>query len=221
AVAAVGLVGFLPAWSARLARLPIGFATPEPSAEALERYGDRREPEPAVDYEAVAARARRGHELLLGLAGGCAATVVGAAAVLGFSRSAPAQVLALACGLAVLLRARLFRCTAQVASLAAAGVLAVALLVLGLALAPGVPLPTGPAGDGRGPLDLRALWLSATVAAGAAVTVAVGLIVPRRGVSPFWGRGLDLAEAAVLLSLVPLCLAVLGVYDAVRGLSSG
>jgi hypothetical protein len=50
--------------------------------------------------------------------------------------------------------------------------------------------------------------------------VAIGLIVPRKGVSPFWGRSLDLAEGALLLSLVPLCLAVLKVYGKVRGLSS-
>ena len=38
--------------------------------------------------------------------------------------------------------------------------------------------------------------------------------------SPFWGRLLDLAESLVLLALVPLCLAVLDVYDAARSLTS-
>jgi type VII secretion integral membrane protein EccD len=221
AVAAVGLVGFLPGWSARFARLPIGFGQPEPSAEVMERYGDRRpDPEPPVDYEAVAAQARRGHELLLGLVGGCAATVVGAAAVMGFSHSAPAQVLALTAGIAALLRARLFRYTTQVASLVVAGVLAIALLILGLALNPDTSLLIHLARGDHGPLDLHTLWLSAAITAGAVLLVAIGLIVPRKGVSPFWGRSLDLAEGAVLLSLVPLCLAVLKVYSSVRGLSS-
>ncbi|WP_329174084.1 type VII secretion integral membrane protein EccD [Streptomyces sp. NBC_01477] len=220
AVAAVALVGFLPGWSARFARLPIGFGSPEPSAEVMERYGDRREPEQAIDYEAVAAQARRGHELLLGLVGGCSATVVGAAAVMSFSDSAAAQVLALTAGVAALLRARLFRYTSQVASLVVAGVLAVALLILGLALNPDTALLTDLARGDHGPLDLHTLWLSAAIAAGAVLLVAIGLIVPRKGVSPFWGRSLDLAEGAVLLSLVPLCLAVLKVYGSVRGLSS-
>ncbi|NJP46600.1 type VII secretion integral membrane protein EccD [Actinacidiphila epipremni] len=221
AVAAVGLVGFLPGWSARFARLPIGFGQPEPSAEVMERYGDRRaDPEPPIDYEAVAAQARRGHELLLGLVGGCAATVVGATAVMGFSHSAPAQVLALTAGVAALLRARLFRYTTQVASLVVAGILAIALLILGLALNPDTSLLIHLAHGDHSPLDLHTLWLSAAIAAGAVLMVAIGLIVPRKGVSPFWGRSLDLTEGVVLLSLVPLCLAVLKVYSSVRGLSS-
>lgn len=48
---------------------------------------------------------------------------------------------------------------------------------------------------------------------------AAGLIVPRKGLSPFWGRILDLAESALLLSLVPLCLAVLDVFTRARALT--
>ena len=49
------------------------------------------------------------------------------------------------------------------------------------------------------------------LAAAAAVMTAIALIVPRSGLTPFWGRVLDLTESALLLSLIPLCLAVLGV----------
>lgn len=58
------------------------------------------------------------------------------------------------------------------------------------------------------------------MALGATLLVAVALIVPRKGVTPFWGRMLDLSEGAVLLSLVPLCLAVLDLYAAARGMTS-
>lgn len=208
-VASVCLIGFLPGWSARAARLPIGFG--EPAAPGGDHRTAGRTARPALGHEAVAARARRGHELLLGLVGGCAATLVGASAVLGCSRSVPAQLLALATGLAALLRARLFRRTAQVGALLAAGVLALALPVLGLA-------PAAPYGGGD---DLRVLWLPGAVAAVAGVLIAIGLTVPGRGVSPFWARCLDIAEGAVLLALVPLCLAVLGTYGAVRGLGAG
>lgn len=51
------------------------------------------------------------------------------------------------------------------------------------------------------------------------LSTAVGLLVPRRGLSPFRGRFLDLAESAVLLTLVPLCLAALGVLTAVRAMT--
>ncbi|MFI0722433.1 type VII secretion integral membrane protein EccD [Streptomyces sp. NPDC021224] len=209
AVAAVGLIGFLPGWSAQLARLPIGFGDPEPGTGAVaEHRAGERDPRAPFGHEAVAARVRRGHELLLGMVGGCAATTVGAAAVLGCSRTAPAQLLSLATGLAVLLRARLFRDTAQVGALVAAGVLALALPVAWLA-------------PGAGACGPRALWLPGAVAAAAGALVAVGLAVPGRGVSPFWGRCLEVVEGAVLLTLVPLCLAVLGTYGAVRGLGGG
>lgn len=206
AVCSVALVGFLPGWSARFARLPIGY-------RAQGESGDLR-----VDYRRIAAQARRGHELLLGLVIGCSAAAIGAIAVLSFADARWAQLLALATGVAVLLRARLFRYTAQVAALFTAGVTGLALLVLGLSLNP----PTGVLADmvrgDRGPIDGRTVWIVAVAAAGAALFTAIALIVPRKGVSLVWGRALDITEAAVLLSLVPLCLAVLKVYGKARGL---
>lgn len=229
APAAIGLVAFLPGLSARFARLPIGYA---PQRTARPGYADpfggadafadpdagRRDA--PVDAAMIADRARRGHELLLGLVGGCAALVVASAAVLGFSGDAWAQVLALATGAAMLLRARLFRYTSQVVCVLAAGLGALAVLVLGLALRPPADLVAALARYGdRGDLDLRTVWVSAAVAAGVTLLTAAGLIVPRKGLSPFWGRALDLAESALLLSLVPLCLAVLDVFARARALT--
>lgn len=216
---AVGLIAFLPGLSARFARLPIGYAAPRPGYDSAGTSGSAAgdddplapaDPGP-VDGERVAGQARRGHEVLLGLVGGCAAVVLGSAAVLGFSGSGWGQTLALATGLAMLMRTRLFRYTTQVVTALAAGLGAIALLILGLALA-------APAG---GDLDTRTVWLAAALAAGAALLTAIGLIVPRAGVTPFWGRFLDLAEGFVLLSLTPLCLAVLDVYTAARSMTSG
>ncbi|MGW7663519.1 type VII secretion integral membrane protein EccD, partial [Streptomyces sp. NPDC054756] len=82
AVVALAVVGFLPGWSARFAKLPIGFRNPEDLARARRegRDGDLE----AVDVQRIVAQTSRGHELLLGLVGGCAAVIVGAAgAVLG------------------------------------------------------------------------------------------------------------------------------------------
>ncbi len=211
--AAVGAIAFLPALSSRFARLPIGYDVPREQGRA-----GALEP---VDEARIAARALRGHELLLGLVGGCCAVVVAGAAVLGFSGSTWAQLLALATGLATLTRTRLFRHTAQVACLLVAGLAAVALLVLGLSLNPPADLVHDLLTGDRAAVDLRTMWLSAGVAAGTVLLTAITLVVPRKGVSPLWGRLLDLAEAAVLLSLVPLCLAVLDVYATVRGLTSG
>ncbi|WP_405805728.1 type VII secretion integral membrane protein EccD [Streptomyces sp. NBC_00210] len=219
---AIGLVAFLPGLSARFARLPIGYASPRSAADEFEA-ADPNETVDAqpVDGERIAAQARRGHEMLLGLVGGCAAVVVACAAVLGFSSSIWGQFLALAAGLAMLLRARLFRYTSQVACTLVAGLAAIALLVLGLSLNPPVDLVKDLLmyGD-RGGLDIRTIWLTAAVAAGAALITAIGLVIPKKGLSPFWGRLLDLTEGAVLLSLVPLCLAVLDVFNAARSLTS-
>ncbi|MEU7556393.1 type VII secretion integral membrane protein EccD [Streptomyces sp. NPDC044571] len=234
APAAIGLVAFLPGLSARFARLPIGYAAPQSAVEDYETpdryeaepYGDpsgSEQPEPGapLDAEAIAAQARRGHEMLLGLVGGCAAVVVGCAAVLGFSDNTWGRLLALATGLAMLLRARLFRYTSQVVCTLVAGLSAVALLILGLALHPPADLLRELVQyHDRGGLDLRTIWLSAAVAAGAALLAGIALVIPRKGLSPFWGRLLDLTEAAVLLSLVPLALAVLDVYARARSLTS-
>ncbi|MFF0436795.1 type VII secretion integral membrane protein EccD [Streptomyces sp. NPDC004327] len=221
--AAIGLVAFLPGLSARFARLPIGYASPRSAADE-DFAADPHQPllgeAQPVDAERIALQARRGHEMLLGLVGGCAAVVVGSCAVLGFAGNTWGQLLALAAGLAMLLRARLFRYTSQVACVLVAGLAAIALLVLGLSLNPPTDLVKDLLmyGD-RGGLDIRTIWLTAAVAAGAALVTAIGLIIPRKGLSPFWGRLLDLTEGFVLLALVPLCLAVLDVFMRARSLT--
>ncbi|MCC3766632.1 type VII secretion integral membrane protein EccD [Streptomyces sp. UNOC14_S4] len=216
AVLAIGAIAFLPGLSARVARLPIGYAAPrsatgaDPDASAAGRADD------PIDAERIAARVRRGHELLLGLVGGCAAVVTVASAVLAFSDDGRpwARLLALVAGLTMLLRARLFRYTAQVTTVLGAGLAALALLVLGMAV-------NTPAAAAGGSQDIRTLWLAAAVTVGGGLLTAVALIVPRKGLSPFWGRASDIAESALLLALVPLCLAVLDMYGTARGLSAG
>ncbi|QKW21822.1 type VII secretion integral membrane protein EccD [Kitasatospora sp. NA04385] len=215
-VAGVAAIGFLPALSARFARLPVGFSAPGQTRTRGSAYGEEANSAETVQYERIAAQARRGHEVLVGLVGGASATIVGACAVLGFSDRTWAELLALAIGISTMLRARLFRYTAQVFALTISGLAALSLLVLGLALhTPLHLLMAKLTNEGGG--DLRTVWLSASIAAGAAVMTAIALIVPRSGVSPFWGRILDMVDSLLLLSLVPLALAVLDVYNVVRG----
>lgn len=116
-----------------------------------------------------------------------------------------------------MLRARLFRYTAQVTCLFVAGVVTLGLLVLGLAISPPADVIMELLQGNSGPVDVRTLWLGASVGAGVLLLIAIALIVPQKGLSPFWGRMLDLADSLVLLSLVPICLAVLDVYGKVRG----
>jgi type VII secretion integral membrane protein EccD len=215
---AVGSLAFLPGLSTRFARLPIGF---EPPRTTVGDYGnDPAAAQGPVDARRIAAQARRGHELLLGLVGGCALVAVGSAAVLGFSDSVWAQLLALATGVAMLMRAHLFRYTTQVGCALAAGLGALVLLGLGLALNPPTALFIDAMKGDSTALDIRTVWLTAAIAAIAALIVAIGLTVPRKGVTPFWGRFLEIAETFVLLTLVPLCLAVFDVYHSIRALTS-
>lgn len=217
AVVALAVIGFLPGWSARFAKLPIGFRSPEDLARAR-RDGLTEGNLEAVDINRIVAQTSRGHELLLGLVGGCAMVIVGSGgAVLGFSSNSWAQFLALAVGVAAMLRARLFRYTAQVTCLMVAGVATLSLLVLGLAISPPSDIIKELLMGNHAPVDVRTLWLGATVAAGSLLLIAIGLIVPNKGLSPFWGRMLDIADSIVLLSLIPLCLAVLDMYSKVRG----
>ncbi|MEW2620076.1 type VII secretion integral membrane protein EccD [Streptomyces sp. NPDC048106] len=216
---AVGALAFLPGMSMRFARLPIGFENPS-SGTSRSAYGtESAAPEP-VDTGRIEAQARRGHELLVGLVGGCALLAVGAAAVLGFSADLWAQLLALATGIAMLMRAGLFRYTAQVAPVLAAGLSCLVLLGLGLALNPPQDVMREALAGDRAGLDLRTIWLIAAIAAAAAVVTALGLILPRGGLTPFWGRFLEICEGFVLLTLIPLALAVFDVYASARAMTS-
>ncbi|WP_223777124.1 type VII secretion integral membrane protein EccD [Streptomyces sp. 135] len=214
---AVGALAFLPGLSMRFARLPIGFEPPHGSRSA---YGAEPAPQEPVDAERIAAQARRGHELLVGLVGGCALLAIGSAAVLGFSDDVWAQLLALATGVAMLMRAHLFRYTAQVGSALAAGLASLVLLGVGLCLDPPQDLVRDALAGDSAALDLRTVWLVAAIAVAVALVTALGLITSRTGVTPFWGRFLEIAEAFVLLTLVPLALAVFDVYARARSLTS-
>ncbi|GAB2821393.1 type VII secretion integral membrane protein EccD [Streptomyces daliensis] len=218
---AVGAIAFLPGLSARFARLPIGYEAPRTGTVSYDTDPDATpETQGPVDAERIAGQARRGHEMLVGLVGGCAAVVVGATAVLAFADSGWGQLLALATGIAMLLRARLFRYTSQVSCALVAGLVALTLLGLGLSLNPPVEVLQELRTGDRTALDIRTIWLTAATAGAAALITAIGLIVPRKGVTPFWGRFLEIFETFVLLSLLPLCLAVMDVYSAARAMTS-
>ena len=213
---AVGALAFLPGISLRFARLPIGFEAPNTSPRV---YGTDPEPHEPVDAERIEAQARRGHELLVGLVGGCSLLAVGSALVLSFSDDLWAQLLALATGIALLMRAQLFRYTAQVATALAAGLGSLVALGLGLALNPPNALIRDALAGDRTDLDIRTIWLVAAIAVGAALMTGIGLVASRGGLTPFWGRFLEIAEGFVLLTLVPLTLAVFDVYASVRSMT--
>ncbi len=139
--------------------------------------------------------------------------------MLAFSGGLWAQLPALATGVAVLTRAQVFRYTAQVATLLAAGLASLVALGPGLALnPPDALIRDAPAGDRAG-LDLRAVRLVAAIAAAAVPITLIGLKASHSGPTPFRGRFLEIAEGFVLLAPVPLALAVFDVHTTVRSLT--
>ncbi|GHH21958.1 type VII secretion integral membrane protein EccD [Streptomyces rubradiris] len=217
---AVCALAFLPSMSMRFARLPIGFENPSGGTAPRPAYGNEPAAQEPVDTERIEAQARRGHELLVGMVGGCALLAIGATAVLGFSDDAWAQLLALATGVAMLMRAGMFRYTAQVAPVLAAGLTCLVLLGLGLALNPPQHVMRAALAGDRTDLDIRTIWLIAAIALATALVTALGLILPRGGPTPFWGRFLEICEGFVLLTLIPLALAVFDVYAKARAMTS-
>jgi hypothetical protein len=132
----------------------------------------------------------------LGLLGG------GAAIVLGLSRGGVAPVLAAALACALLLRSRVFRGRAQRLWLLIPGY--GALIWLAVAVAGTSLRAVGPV--------LLALVVAAAIGVGA------GLQRPGHRPSPFWSRAADIADTVLIISLVPLALAVAGVFGVLHGL---
>ena len=194
---ALALTPLIPAVAFRLARLPLP-AVPASAA-------DLRDDDPSDDPQlgaGVRGRAAAADRIVtsavssLGLLGG------GAAIVLGLSRGGVAPALAAALACALLLRSRVFRGRAQRLWLLISGYSG--LIWLAVAVAGMSPRAVGPV-------------LLALVAAAA---IGVGVVLPRPGhrPSPFWSRAADIADTVLITSLVPLALAVAGVFGVLHGL---
>jgi type VII secretion integral membrane protein EccD len=217
---ALALTPLIPAVAFRLARLPLPAvpasagdlrddaqldgarpATPEwptPSRDTQGRDAPGRDG-PGVDVRDRATAADRvvtGTVSSLGLLGG------GAAIVLGLSRGGLAPVLAAALACALLLRSRVFLGRAQRLWLLIPGYGG----LIWLAVAVG-----GPSLRAAGPI-LLALVVAAAIGVGA------GLQRPGHRPSPFWSRAADIADTVLIISLVPLALAVAGVFGVLHGL---
>ncbi|MEU2721527.1 type VII secretion integral membrane protein EccD [Streptomyces smyrnaeus] len=197
---ALAVTTLWPALALRLAHIPgpqLASAT-----EELERLPG------LIGHGPLRVRVDRARELLTGLLAGSNAVLLGGILVLLGTGGLWAGVLAGVLGVLAPLRARLFRETPQVAVALATGVAALlgaaVLLVLDFA---GRPLP----------LLGVVLPLALTIAL---VACAVGLFSGRRTLNPRLSRLLDTVETLLLLTVVPLILAVWDVYAALLELKA-
>jgi hypothetical protein len=128
---------------------------------------------------------------------------VAAALVLGLSGGVAGRLLVAVAAAVLLLRSRLFVALRHRVPTVVAGLAGYA--VLGAVLVEG----SGPAG--RLALVVGGLAL-------ALLAVAAGTTYARRPVSPYVGRVADLADTALVVSVVPVACAVLDLYERARGL---
>jgi type VII secretion integral membrane protein EccD len=197
ATAALAISPLLATLSFKLSRLPLP-SIPTDAADLRRETG-------TIDANRILGQAVRADQVLTGLVGGVALAIAGAAVLLatgGVSERVLAVVLALIC----LLRGRLFSGRGQRAFLLTAGGAALlAVLVAGVA-------------DQHGLARLMAFAIPAV--ASAIVLFALAVALPGRRYAPPWSRSADIVESLLVLSVIPLALAVMGVYGAIRVASS-
>ncbi|MEJ2888234.1 type VII secretion integral membrane protein EccD [Actinomycetospora aeridis] len=189
----------LPRTGIALARLPL----PRVPGSAEELADD-----PGVaEHADIERRADRAHAALSGLVVGCGVVTAGAVSVMALApatgwRGVAGWVLAGLLTALLALRSRTY----------ANGVQAVALLVCALLAGTGLLigwLLVAP------PLVALLAVPAVSLAAGAAALV-LGVVVPRRRFSPVARRAVDVAEAIGIAAVLPLALAVMDLYTAMR-----
>jgi type VII secretion integral membrane protein EccD len=198
AALAVGLTTAIPSLSFRLAGLPLPALPTTP--EELRRESGDLDGQMVIDRTVVADR------FCAGLLGGVALVVLAAQVLLVFQGTWAAIAMGLSLSLSLLLRARVFEGRVQRAWLLTASLL-------------GVALPAAAAATGAGPeAILYGIVPGLVVLALAVAGIALWLAAARP--TPFWGRAADIVDIILMIALIPLALAVMDVYETIRGLVS-
>lgn len=196
ATATMGLAPLLPIIALRLARLPL----PAVPADAQ----DISEDATAVPGPGTTDRAELAEQHLTGLLGACCAVITGAEVVLAVTGRTDARLLCAIIAAALLLRARVHWDRTQRQVLLASG------LVSALAVLVTLHPETGSTG--------RLLAVLALVILAGAASITIALVVPGRPISPYGARVVDIVEVLLLVSVIPIALAVVGLYSRMRGL---
>ncbi|MDQ3886723.1 MAG: type VII secretion integral membrane protein EccD [Actinomycetota bacterium] len=196
ATVAIGAISVLPRLTIQLAKLPI---PPFPSnAEDLQKV-DTELP----DYAAIKQRTGVAHEYLTGMIIGCGA-VASLGAVIAATGGTFGVIFAVVITAVLLLRARSYANGSQAIALLTAGmVTAVGLVLLLIVVA--------------SPLVLL-LFVFEGLIGGAALALILGVVFPTRRFSPPLRRSVDIAEAILIASVLPLALAVMDLYQTFRQL---
>ena len=190
----LAMLSALPRLTIQLARLPI----PQVPRGAEDLKEDTGFP----DYASIERRAGLAHEYMTGMIIGCGTVTAICAVVLAGSGRMSAVVLAVVVTLVMLLRARTYANGSQAIALLAAGMVSAAGLIIGWMMR---------ADD----VELN-LWIFATLVLLAAAALVLGVVFPRQRFSPVLRRSVDVTEAILIASVLPIALAVMDLYATIR-----
>lgn len=199
--AAVALAGLsiLPRITIQLAKLPL----PSVPRDAE----DLREDTGFPDFKVIERRTGLAHEYMTGMIIGCG-IVAALSAILAASGPGYWGVLEGGAVAAVLLlRGRTYANGAQAVALLLTGMLAAAGLLIGW-LAEATPLN-------------RLVMVFGVLLVVAAATLVIGIVFPEQRFSPVLRRSVDVLEALLIVSVLPLALAVMNLYSNVRHMHFG
>ncbi len=194
AAVALGGISVLPRLTIQLSKLPL----PQVPSSAKDLQEDSGFP----DFAAIERRAGIAHEYMTGLIIGCGA-VAAVGGVLAAAGGVSGAILAVVVATVLLLRARSY----------ANGTQAVALLVAGLLAAAGLAAAAMMVAT-----PLVRLVLFGGFVALAAAAIVFGVVLPTRRFSPPLRRSVDIIEAVLIASVLPLALAVMDLYQIFRQL---
>jgi len=198
-VAAAALIGLsaAPRMTIQLARLPLP-AVPITASELTE---DDAEDFP--DVLAIERQAALGHQYLSGMVIGFGVTAA-VGAVLASGQGTWGVLLAATVAAVLMLRARTY----------ANGVQAVALLLAGMGTAAGLLVGWIRQADAH----TLTLWVFTSCVVLALLCLVLGVVLPQRRFSPVLRRSVELVEALLIAAVLPLALAVMDLYSAMRHL---
>jgi type VII secretion integral membrane protein EccD len=194
--AAVALAGLsvLPRLTIQLARLPL----PNVPGSAEDLKEDTGFP----DYRSIERRAGLAHEYMTGMIIGCGVAAAISAIITAGKGDVWAISMAIASTLVLLLRARTYANGSQAIALLATGMLSAGGIMVGWLF---VSSPTD-----------RLLWVFGSLVLIGAAALVLGVIFPEQRFSPPLRRTVEIIEAICIAVLLPLALAVMGLYATLR-----
>lgn len=204
--AAVGLAGIsiLPRMTMQLAKLPL----PHVPGNAEDLKEDSGFP----DYKMIERRAGLAHQYMTGLIIGCGVTAAIGAVIASTASNIFGPILAVVVAAVLMLRGRNYVNGSQALALLLSGLLAALGLTVGLLL-PEELLTVGTTTLWKLMVVFPALLVIGILA------VIFGVVFPNRRFSPVQRRSVDLLEAVLIASVLPLALGVMDLYMTIRDLN--